>query len=65
MKVCLDHDHPVFDDDNCTIFDMLYDSLQGTTFGDIIHPHKKKKDGRKAWFALLNQHAGQDQLVTW
>jgi hypothetical protein len=50
MEMCLDHDHPVFDDDNHAIFDMLHDSLQGT-----------KKDGRKAWLALLNQHAGQDR----
>jgi hypothetical protein len=60
MEMCLDHDHPVYDDDNHAIFDMLHDSLQGTTFGATINPYKKKKDGRKAWLALLNQHAGQD-----
>jgi hypothetical protein len=60
MEMCLDHDHPVFDDDNHAIFDMLHDLLQGTTFGATINPYKKKKDGRKAWLALLNQHAGQD-----
>jgi hypothetical protein len=64
MEMCLDHDHPVFDDDNHAIFDMLHDSLQGTTFGATINPYKKKKDGRKAWLALLNQHAGQDRWDT-
>jgi hypothetical protein len=61
MEMCLDHDHPVFDDDNHAIFDMLHDSLQGTTFGATINPYKKKKDGRMAWLALLNRHAGQDR----
>jgi hypothetical protein len=59
--MCLDHDHPVFDDDNHAIFDMLHDSLQGTTFGATINPYKKKKDDRNAGLALLNQHAGQDR----
>jgi hypothetical protein len=61
MESCLDHDHPVFDDDNHKIFDMLHDSLQGTPYGATINPHKKKKDGRKAWLALLMQWAGQDR----
>jgi hypothetical protein len=57
----LDHDHPVFDDDNHKIFDMLHDSLQGTPYGATINPHKRKKDGRKAWLAVLMQWAGQDR----
>jgi hypothetical protein len=61
MEFCLDHDHPVFDDDNKAIFDLLHDALQGTAFGATINPHKKKKDGRKAWFALMRQYAGKDR----
>jgi hypothetical protein len=61
MEFCLDHDHPVFDDDNKAIFDLLHDSLQGTAFGATINPHKKKKDGRKAWYAIQRQYAGKDR----
>jgi len=61
MESCLTHDDPVFGDDNHKIFDMLHDSLQGTTYGATIIPHKRKKDGRAAWHALMTQHAGQDR----
>jgi hypothetical protein len=61
MEFCLDHDHPVFDDDNRIIFNMLHDALQGSTFGATINPFKRKQDGMGAWRSLKEQHAGKDR----
>jgi hypothetical protein len=60
MELCLDHDDPVFGDDNHEIFTLLHDSLEGTIYGATITPYRKKKDGRAAWLALLTHHADQD-----
>jgi hypothetical protein len=48
MELCLDHDDPVFGDDNHEIFTLLHDSLERTIYGATITPYKKKKDGRAA-----------------
>jgi hypothetical protein len=61
MEFCLNHDHPVFDDDNRMIFNILHDALQGTTYGATINPFKRKQDGMGAWRSLNSQHAGKDR----
>jgi hypothetical protein len=61
MEFCLGHDHPVFDDDNQAMFNLIHDSLQGTQYGATINPYKRKKDGLGAWKALNDQHAGKDR----
>ena len=61
MEFCLSHDHPVFDDDNQAMFNLIHDSLQGTQYSATINPYKRKKDGLGAWKALNDQHAGKDR----
>jgi hypothetical protein len=56
----LSHADPVFQDDQALIYNSLEDAFRGTIVGPTILPFKKGgKNGRKAWMAIISQHAGK------
>jgi hypothetical protein len=59
----LSHNHPLFRNDNKTLFGVLEVALRGTTYDASIKPFQRSSDGRKAYLALIAQHAGKDKWV--
>ena len=61
MIARVSHDHPVFDDDNAKVFQFLEEATRGTLIASTIAPWKGIKYGRRAFFAIVAQHAGIDK----
>ena len=59
----LSHTHPLYRDDNKTLFGVLEVALRGTVYEASIKPFQRKAEGRKAYLALIAQHAGKDKWV--
>ena len=59
----LSHDHTLFKDNNALIYEFIEEALKNSSMAPSIQPYKRKKDGRKAWIALMEQHAGLDKWV--
>jgi hypothetical protein len=59
----LSHNHPLFRNDNKTLFGVLEVALRGTTYDASIKPFQRSSDGCKAYLALISQHAGKDKWV--
>ena len=55
------HSHPLYRDDNATIYFFLEEATRSTMYASSIQPHSRRKDGRGAWLALTNQYAGKDK----
>jgi hypothetical protein len=49
----------LFRDDNASVFDDIEEATRGTKYASSISPFKRRKDGRAAFLALKEQHAGQ------
>ena len=64
MIAYLSHDHSLFKEDNAKLFELLEEALRGSAMDPTIQPYKRRKDGRKAWIALNQQHAGKDKWLT-
>ena len=62
MIACLSHTHGLFRGDNASVFDDVEVATRGTKFAPTIAPFKRRKDGRAAFLALKQQHAGP---ATW
>ena len=62
MIARLSHTHGLFRDDNASVFDDVELATRGTKFAPTIAPFKRRKDGRAAFLALKQQHAGP---ATW
>jgi hypothetical protein len=63
----LSHDNPLYRNDNANVFERLEEGLRGTALTSVLVKHRKKRDGRSAFFALKAQHAGKavwDQRIT-
>jgi hypothetical protein len=58
-----EHTHPLFRDDNSTVYYHLEEATRTTIYAASIKPFQRTKDGRGAWLALLNQYAGQDKWL--
>ena len=58
------HDHTLYKDDNAKVYELLEEALRGSTMDPTIQPYKRRKDGRRAWIALNEQHAGKDKWIT-
>ena len=55
------HTHPLFRDDNSTVYYLLEEQeTRGTTYAPTIKPFQCAKDGRGAWNSLITQYAGDD-----
>ena len=59
----LSHTHPLYPDDNKTLFRILEVALRVITYDASIKPFQKTSDGRKTYLALMAQHAGKDKCV--
>ena len=57
------HNHTLFKDDNALIYEFIEEALKSFSMALNIQPYKRKKDGLKAWIALMEQHAGLDKWV--
>ena len=55
------HTHPLYKQDNASVFTMIEEATRGTHFGNTIQPFKRGKNGRGAWKALLLSHVGGDK----
>lgn len=55
------HDHALYRDDNAKVYFYLEEATRSTTYAASIKPFQRGKDGRGAWFALINQYAGVDK----
>lgn len=53
------HDDPLFVEDNETVFNHIEDASRGTKYATVLQPHRRTKDGRGAYMALINQYAGK------
>ena len=47
------HDNPEFIEENSEVFTMLETATRGTAHAPSLGPYRKKKDGRGAYFALV------------
>lgn len=57
----LDHNNPLFATDNNSVYSALDDATRGTIYAATIKPYARTKNGRAAWFAIINSHAGDDK----
>ena len=64
MIAFLTHDHSLYKEDNAKLYELLEEALRGSAMDATIQPYKRRKDGRKAWIALNQQHAGKDKWLT-
>jgi hypothetical protein len=55
------HVHPLFREDNLTVHHKLEEVTRATSCSALIKPSQRAKNGRDAWLALSNQHAGNDK----
>jgi hypothetical protein len=52
------HNHGLFREDNAAVFDDIEEAMLGSKFAASIAPFKRAKNGRAAYMALKEQHAG-------
>ena len=55
----LTHTSPVFRDENSAVYHNLEVATCSTIYASTLKPYQRAKDGRGAYFALMNQHVGQ------
>jgi hypothetical protein len=55
------HTHPLFRDDNSSVYYLLEEATPGTSYAPTIKPYQHSKQGREAWRSLVNQYAGEDK----
>jgi hypothetical protein len=57
----LSHGSPVYRDDNKAVYNYLEEATRGTAYHSTVQTYQRSKNGRSAWLALLQQHAGTDK----
>ena len=55
------HTHALYRDDNVKLYYYLEEATRTTTYAASIKPFQRRKDGRAAWFAMVQQYAGVDK----
>ena len=63
QALCLSHTHPLYRDDNKSLFSVFEVALCGTTFEASIKPFQSTGEGSGAYEALISQHAGKEKLI--
>ena len=58
------HDHPLYQDDNASIYYALEEATRSTSYAASIKPFQRSKDGRGAYLAIRAQYAGRDKWET-
>jgi hypothetical protein len=59
MVARFSHNHGLFREDNAAVFDDIEEAMRGSKFAASIAPFKRAKNGRAAYMALKEQHAGR------
>ena len=54
----LSHTHALFKLDNAEVFDIIEQGVRGSDIAPTIAPYRKRRDGRGALKAIIDQHAG-------
>lgn len=57
----LTHNDPLFKSDNATVYSILESATRGTVYAPTVKPYARKKDGRRAYFAMTASHLGEDK----
>ena len=57
----LNHTDPLFKSDNALVYSMLEEATRGTIYAPTIKPFARLKNGRGAFLALVQSHAGDDK----
>ena len=57
----ISHTHPLFKEDNATVYYDLEEATRGTQHAATLKPYQRAKNGRAASNALITQHAGKDK----
>ena len=55
------HDHANYRDDTATVYYCLEEATRGTSYAGSIKPFQRRRDGRGAFLAIVNQYAGNDK----
>jgi flagellar hook-basal body complex protein FliE len=55
------HTHAHFRDDNAKVYYLLEEATRTTSYTASIKPFQRRKDGRGAWKAIVDQYAGEDK----
>ena len=55
------HTHPLFPQDEATVFRDLEEALRGASYAASLKPFARGKRGRAAYLAIVNQYAGKDK----
>jgi hypothetical protein len=55
------HIHPLFREDNETVYHRLEEATRGTSYAASLKPYQRTKDGRGAFQAIISQYAGEDK----
>lgn len=55
------HDHALFRSDNAKIYSFIEEAVRSSQYNASIKPFQRDKDGRRAYKALVSQHAGKDK----
>jgi hypothetical protein len=55
------HGHPLFREDNSSVYYKLEEATRATSYAASIKPFQRTKIDRDAWLALSNQYAGKDK----
>ena len=57
----LNHTDPLYKSDNALVYSMLEEATRGTIYGPTIKPYARLKNGRGAFRAIVQSHAGDDK----
>ena len=66
LRACVSHTHNLYRSDNTALFQMLDRAVTGHDVNATIAPFRRTNDGRGAFLAITNQHAGRhiwDKIV--
>ena len=55
------HNHPLYRDDNMSLYFLLEEVTRSTVYAATIKPFQRAKNGRGAWFSMVSQYAGEDK----
>ena len=61
LIVRLNHNDPLFANNNATVYSMLEESTRSTVYVSTVKQYSRRKDGRGAWFSMVNSHAGKEK----
>ena len=61
MIECAIHTHPLYRDDNNSLYFYLDEATHSRMYTSSIQPYSRHKYGHGVWFAIANQYAGKEK----